>query len=31
MGDFIDDEMHGNGTFMFPGGSEFIGRFAKGL
>ena len=30
MGDFVDDQMHGNGTFTFPDGSEFIGRFANG-
>lgn len=31
LGDFVEDQMHGNGTFIFPGGSEFIGRFAHGL
>ena len=31
IGEFHKDEMHGNGTFLFPDGSEYVGRFAKGL
>ena len=28
VGDFFDDEMHGDGRFAFPDGTEYIGRFA---
>ena len=31
IGEFKEDEMHGNGTFTFTDGSEYIGRFANGL
>jgi len=31
IGEFFEDEMHGNGTFTFKDGSEYIGRFQKGL
>ena len=31
IGDFQEDEMHGNGCFQFGDGSEFVGEFYKGL
>ena len=31
VGEFQNDEMHGNGTFTFPDGSEYIGEFENGL
>ena len=31
VGEFENDEMHGNGSFSFPNGSEYIGEFENGL
>ena len=31
VGEFQNDEMHGNGTFTFSDGSEYIGEFENGL
>ena len=31
IGEFNNDEMHGNGTFMFNDGSEYTGEFEYGF
>lgn len=30
IGEFYEDQMHGNGTFTFSDSSEYIGRFKNG-
>ncbi len=31
IGDFENDEMHGNGCFTMPDGGEYIGEFRNGI
>jgi hypothetical protein len=30
LGDFVNDQMHGNGQFKFSDGSEYVGEFKDG-